>query len=184
MTKRDEGLVELARILDDEATLEALALTADPVPPKPGGRAALLAALEPSARFDAYADRIAALFDLARERVLELLSAIPQALQAPWEDGRVEGVRLLHFDGGPRHAAAHCGLVHIEPGVSYPGHRHRGDEWSLVLAGRAEEDSGSVWLPGDLVHRPAGSAHGFRTLGDEPFVFAVAVHDGIEYLRD
>ncbi|MEN8184200.1 MAG: cupin domain-containing protein, partial [Myxococcota bacterium] len=145
---------------------------------------ALLRSLEPDARFPAYVERVGVLFDLAQSRVRELLDAVSRVMQSPWEEGRVPGVRLLHFDGGPRLATADCGLVYIEADVSYPGHRHRGDEWSLVLQGEAEEDGGRLWAAGDLVHRPAGSSHSFHTLGQVPFVFAVAVHDGIEYESD
>jgi putative transcriptional regulator len=92
----------------------------------------------------------------------------------------VASVRLLHLAGGPRVASADCGLVRIEPGARFPRHRHLGDEWSLVLAGEAEEGTGARWAPGDLVHRPADSAHAFRVVSAEPLVFAVVLQGGLE----
>src|SRR5262249_44738846 len=99
---------------------------------------------------------------------------------APWVDDRVAGVRLLHFAGGPRHAASHCGLVHLAPGTRYPRHRHAGDERALVLAGAAEEEgTGPVGSPARLRHRRRGPGHAFRARGGDPFVFAVVLTDGI-----
>jgi quercetin dioxygenase-like cupin family protein len=53
-----------------------------------------------------------------------------------------------------------------------------------VLQGRAEEDTGRVWEPGDLVCNPAGSVHSFRASGPEPFAFVVVLHEGLEFVRD
>ena len=38
---------------------------------------------------------------------------------------------------------------------------------------------GSVAAAGDLLHRPAGSAHALRAVGDEPLVFATVIFEGI-----
>ncbi len=149
--------------------------------PSAARRRELLATLSPATRFEGFVARLAALLDVAPERARELVSLVPEARAVPWVDDRVAGVRLLHFAGGPRHAASHCGLVHLAPGTRYPRHRHDGDEWSLVLAGSAEEEgTGATWSPGDLVHRGPGSAHAFRALGGDPFVFAVVLTGGIQ----
>ena len=85
-------------------------------------------------------------------------------------------MRLLHFEGGARHAGADCGLVHIEPGTRFPLHRHVDDEWNFILQGMGEEeDTGRRWGPGDLFCNPAGTQHAFRAIGDEPLVFGAVV---------
>jgi putative transcriptional regulator len=130
--------------------------------------------------FAGFLERLSDYFDLPAHRVREILGALSQLDEDAWETDR-PGTRLHHFDGGPRVSEADCGLVRMEPGARYPAHRHLGAEWAFVLRGRAEEDeTGAVWEPGDLVHRAADSVHAFRVLGDEPFVFAIVLHDGIE----
>ena len=64
-------------------------------------------------------------------------------------------------------------------------YRHLGDEWTLILAGEAEEEgTGARWMPGDLVHRSPGTAHAYRAVSREPLVFAVVLHGGIELEGD
>jgi putative transcriptional regulator len=154
--------------------------SAEALRPDPRLRANVLASTRAATPLAGFAERIAALFDLARERASELLreAATPSAA---WESFPVDAVRALHFAGGPRVAAADCGLVRIEAGARFPAHRHLGDEWSFVLLGEAEEEeTGARWAPGDLVHRPAGSVHAFRVTSRGPFVFAAVLHGGLE----
>ena len=151
------------------------------VEPRPALKAALLASAgSPLAGFTA---RFAALFDLASERGAELLRVAAGA-PSTWEVlPPVPGVELLHFAGGARVASADCGLVRMAPGVRFPQHQHVGAEWTLVLSGEAEEEgTGARWAPGDLVHRPAGTAHAFRVTSAEPLVFGVVLEDRIEFV--
>ena len=176
---------ELRRQLDQvQEALAQVALAAEPQRPSQRIRELVLASLDPRARFEGFVERVAALFDLSVQRAREILAALDDVAGEAWEAGSVPGSRLFHLDGGPGVAAADCGLVHIEAELSFPPHRHKGDEWSLVLAGRAQEDSGRFWEPGDILYKPPGSVHGFCALGDEPFVFAVVLHEGIEALDD
>ncbi len=176
MASRDERTDELQRDLLDPDALEN-----EFAAPSPHLRGAVLATVAPGTRFEGFVRRLATFLDLGELRARELVAQVSRVSSDPWVDDTVDKVRLLHFDGGPRVAEADCGLVHVEPGSSYPLHRHRGDEWAFVLQGNAEEDSGRVWRPGDLVRNPAGSVHAFRALGPEPFVFAVVLHDGIDF---
>jgi len=173
----------LSRRESDLLHRDLLALDPETEAPRPRAelRSALLASVTAGTRLAGFAERFAAFFDLPRERGRDLLRVAAGA-PSDWEAmQRVPGVELLHFTGGARVAAADCGLVRIAAGVRFPTHRHRGDEWSLVLSGTAQEEaSGARWAPGDVVHRPAGSAHAFRVTGREPFVFGVVLQDGIE----
>lgn len=180
MTRPRDELERLARETEAEEALGAL--PAGPRP-SPGRRASLLASLEPASRFSAFRERLAHLIDVLPERADALLRHAAEAGGDGWYPDRVPGVKLFDFDGGPRVAGADCGLVTMAPGTSYPMHRHRGDEWALVLQGRAVTDDGTVWSPGDLIHSPTGSAHGFEVQGELPFVFAIVLHEGIEPVR-
>lgn len=150
--------------------------------PRAGGRLRekLMASVRAGASLQGFAERLARFFDLEPEPTQRLLREAA-APSSEWEDFSVSGVRLFHLTGGPRVASADCGLVSIEPGAHFPAHRHQDDEWSLVLAGEAEEEgTGARWAPGDLVHRPAGSIHAFRVTSPGPFVFAVVLDGEIE----
>ena len=172
-----EALSELEELLGN------VALAAEPRTPSPGVRERLLESLLPEMRFEGFKERLATLFDLSIERVRELLDTLDSVSGEPWEKAGLPGVHLLHFDGGLRVASADCGLVHVEPGQAFPPHRHLGHEWVLVLQGEAREDSGRLFQPGDLIHKAPGSVHSFRILGEQPFVFAVVVFEGVAWKK-
>jgi anti-sigma factor ChrR (cupin superfamily) len=151
----------------------------EPERPSDELRRRVLASIEPGSRLAGFVARMAKLFDLPEERARELLAAADQVTGPGWVDAPAPGVRLYHFKGGPRVDAADCGLVHLAAGTAFPRHRHLGVEWNLALSGCAEEDGGERWLPGDLVIRETDSVHGFRAVGDEPFLFAVVLEGGL-----
>jgi quercetin dioxygenase-like cupin family protein len=161
---------------------------AEPVAPSGELRASVLRSISQPGVLTGYAGRFARMFDLTEERALELLAQaqVPAVAQraGAWEATPLAGVRLQHFAGGARVARADCGFVSFAPGVRFPEHLHEGDEWTLVLAGEAEEESsGARWLPGDLVHRAAGSRHAFRVTSAEPLVFAVILEAPIRVVE-
>jgi quercetin dioxygenase-like cupin family protein len=167
-------------VRDPEADLLGDGLGGEPAEPRAGLRDAVLASIAERTRLGGYAERLAALFDFGVERAAELLREASGDASG-WEAIPLPGVRLFHLTGGARVAGADCGLVRLEPGARFPLHRHGGDEWVLVLTGEAEEEgTGARWLPGDLLHRDAGSMHAYRAVGDAPFVFAVVLRNGIE----
>jgi quercetin dioxygenase-like cupin family protein len=165
----ERDLLDMDALADERAT------------PSAALREAVLASASQATPLAGFGPRLSAFLDVGRERAAELLRALTRAGEAPWVDGGPPGVRLLHFDGGPRHAGADCGLVQLAAGVRFPRHRHGGEEVAFVLSGEAEEEgTGAVWRPGDVVLRGARSAHAFRALGDRPFAFAVVLRDGFE----
>ena len=170
---------------DPEADLlDEQGLGGEPATPSPALRGAVLATIAAGTKLRGFTERLARLFDLGRERAGELIHEAGRP-GAGWEAFPVLGVRLFHLTGGPRAAGADCGLVRLEPGVRFPVHRHLGDEWTLILAGEAEEEgTGARWMPGDLVHRSPGTAHAYRAVSREPLVFAVVLHGGIELEGD
>jgi anti-sigma factor ChrR (cupin superfamily) len=134
------------------------ALPSAPVHPESTLR--LLEAVDSAARYAPFADRLATAFDLSRQRMLEVLSSIPDLRR--WTEG-FPGVSLFHFDGGPNAPYADVGLVRFAPNVVFPMHRHLGDELFFVLEGTYEDlTAGGVHGPGAQVLLRTGTAHTFR----------------------
>lgn len=184
MSARDAKALQADLLLSPE-------LASEPVQPSASLRAAVLGSLAAPGALSGLTRRMAQLFDLAEARAGELLAIAQRREDSAWVAAPLEitrkrdGTRLVHFDGGPRVTDADCGLVSVEPGVRFTEHTHEGDEWSLVLVGAAEEEgTGATWLPGDLVHRAAGSRHAFRVTSAEPFVFAVVLEGPIRPAED
>ncbi|MBT3338440.1 MAG: cupin domain-containing protein [Anaerolineae bacterium] len=82
---------------------------------------------------------------------------------------------LISSDEGPNFAMRR---IEMQPGGSMPKHTNTVEHEQLVLGGR-----GRVLL-GDEIHEvemndvlfiPAGLAHSYETIGDEPFVFLCSV---------
>ena len=162
-----------------DALLEAgadLVAALPPEAPDPAVRARLLASVE--GRFARFAARFAQLFDVTLERARDLLAMadVPSA----WEAGPGPGSALLHFAAGPRYASADAGFVRLAPGMTFPWHRHHGHEHCLVLAGEAVDSMCGTMRPGDEATADGGTEHEFRTVGDEPYVFAVRVF-GVDF---
>ncbi len=140
--------------------------------PAPRSRRRLLDAVGRSAL--RFADRVAELFDLSAEAANEVLRHLDDVPGSHWTRTDDAGFLLLHFDGGQRVASdMDCGIVYMEPGSTFPLHRHGSDEWALMLQGEIVEDSGTRFQPGDIVLREAGSQHSFRAADDGPAAFAV-----------
>lgn len=154
----------------------------EPIEPSAALRKRVLASVDPSTRFEGFVPRFGRLFALEEDGARRILGAANAVEAEGWVPSDVDGVRFYHFEGGPAVATAHCGLLHLAPGTVFPRHRHEGDEWNFTLSGSAEEDNGELWLPGDLVIREAGSVHGFRALGSDPFLFAVILNGGIDLI--
>ncbi|MCI0654103.1 MAG: cupin domain-containing protein [Methylococcaceae bacterium] len=166
-----------------QETLNTMALAETPLQPDPRLREHVLAAIEPSNRFAGFTTRFAELFDLGEQEAGRLFAKIDETTTDEWTSSLLlPGVRFLEFQGGPRVSAAHCGLISVKPDTFFPRHRHRGDEWVLVLQGRALDNRGSLLQPGDLLFAEPGSEHAFLTPGPEPFVFAVLLSKDNKWL--
>ena len=179
----ERRLAESPELQAELASIEkALSLAETSAQPSDRLRQLVLGSIEPATRFEGFVDRLTALLDLDPDRVRELLAAIDAVPQTPWVAGKLPGAHLLHFDGGARVAQADCGLIYLEPGVLYPAHRHLGDEWTLILRGCVDENGDHLYRPGDIIFKTVDSVHSFRIVGDEPCVFAVVLHQGVEWI--
>ncbi len=171
-----------ARLYEIQETLDAVALAEIPIEPGPRLWEQVLASIEPEARFEQFNERFAELFDLEEKEARRLLTKIDHAEANDWVSLFLPGVSILWFQGGPSAATAICGLVSVEPNTIFPRHRHLDTECVLVLQGGARENSGHLLQPGDLLISTAGSEHAFKSLGPEPFVFAVLLEKEIKWL--
>jgi quercetin dioxygenase-like cupin family protein len=173
----DASAVERAIAADPAlaAELDSFLGLVVPVAPSPDLKAQLLASTG-GGRFEKFADRMAALFDVTVERARELLGLVERA--ASWENP-VPGVSLIHFDGGPACAAADCGFVRIAPGCTFPWHMHRGEEVNVILSGVMRDQDGKVFRAGDELVQAQDTEHDLTAVDDEVIYVARALN-GIE----
>ena len=81
------------------------------------------------------------------------------------------------------HATGHTAvMIKMEPGASYPQHRHRGAEELLVLQGGFRDGQGT-YRAGEFARFEDGSVHHPIALEDGPpcIIFAIA-QEGIDLL--
>lgn len=162
---------------DEDLDLEILEALAGESTPAPGVRTRLLQAVGTgAARFDGYLRRLERLFDVDPATAKKVVAAI----DAPegWVP-YVDGVTLLHFQGGASLGECDAGLVRFPKGLAYAKHRHAGPEVMFILQGALTDDpSGKVLFAGDLLEMPAGSEHGFRIHDGEDCIAAVLLYGG------
>ncbi len=165
--------------LFDDDVFVALAESLAPAPSPAGARDRLLAAAtRGSRRFAPFVPALERLFNLGADAVQAFLDRATRA--ASWVAGPLEGVELLHLDGGPRVAGADCGLVRLAPGTPFPDHDHLGNEAVLILQGRYRDVGGTVYHPGDLHEMRPGQRHSYVVLPDQPCIVAVVLFEGID----
>jgi putative transcriptional regulator len=164
---------EVARLSPGVEGLEALVTPGEP-PPRVLAR--VVAEMEGPGRFARFAEKVAAFFDLTREKTLAVLESLSDP--ESWVEGPVEGVQLMPVETGPAKAGMMAAFVRLAPGVRYPRHTHHGHEWNLVLEGGFREDSGNEIWPGEVLEKEPGSVHDFAAI-DGPACIAAALIDGV-----
>jgi putative transcriptional regulator len=166
---------ELMQAADAFAAL-ALALPAE-APPSELRARVLADATAP--RLMAMLDKVAALFDVTRQKARAILDRIDNA--AEWQDGPVPDAQVMFVDGGPKVAGAFTGIVKMKAGMDWPVHRHLGHEEMLVLDGGFKQDDGAEVHAGMTHVMEEGSVHGFRIFDDEPCISAVVLWGGVSF---
>lgn len=155
-----------------------------PTPPPPAIRERLFASLDAMSvpgRFERFAARVAALYDVTIDKARMFLGWIDDP--ARWQSAEFPNVDVIHLPGGPAWAGADCGLVRMPAGLEFPWHDHNGEEVTVVLQGRSHDSSGVTLGPGDEMVLPPGAVHRYSVdAGGEEYIFAVRFH-GIQ-LRD
>ena len=100
----------------------------------------------------------------------------------PFRPTRYPGVSIhfYHRDEATRNAAV---MIRMEPGCSYPAHRHRGVEELLVLQGGYRDERGEHRV-GEYVRYEDGTVHHPVALeGGEACVFFAVSGEGIDVLE-
>jgi quercetin dioxygenase-like cupin family protein len=184
LSAEEVAVVDAAVAKDPELAAELAALAdattalVEPATPSVDVKARLMASVGDS-RFEAFSTRMASLFDVSVDRAREFLGLAER--KASWEVQPVPGIHLVHFDGGPRYAAADCGFVRLADGATFPPHTHLGEEVSLILSGQLEvfDEDGSrkILSAGDELVRPEGSSHHLVAIGE--CIFAARAMNGI-----
>ena len=96
----------------------------------------------------------------------------------PFKPTQHPGV-AIHFYRSDRQTGQATVMIRMEPGASYPGHRHDGPEELLVLQGGFRDERGT-WRAGDYARFEAGSTHRPTALEDgPPCVFFAIAQEGI-----
>ena len=129
-----------------------------------------IAASTAPGRVSSIASRFAAIFDLTVERTAEMLGSL--ANPTSWM-GAPGTIRMIHFKGGPAAAALDCGFVEVSPGMTFPLHRHEGEELTLVISGEGRDSLGNELRPGTEITMPHDSQHAVTATSQEPLVYAV-----------
>lgn len=165
---------------------EALAATAEampPVAPAPSLRARLLRTVGSVDRFAPFLDDLTRLFELPVATVRKLLARIDEH---EWETSllgvTLHGSELFHFPVGPRlrETGAAGGVVRVRAGVTFPQHRHHGDEVTYVLEGGYIAD-GRTHGPGSAIAMTGGTEHHYQSAPERDLVIIV-LHRGITLL--
>jgi hypothetical protein len=148
------------------------------VEPRPDARAALLEALDSADRFSPFVADLMRHFDLPETRVRSLLHRMDDP--AAWKDGPMPGIHLIDFPSGPGAIATHAGFTTLPRGLQFPYHRHLGPEINYILEGSMLGDDGQLYIPGEALILPQGSAHTF-SIPDSDTLVAV-IHVGFEFV--
>jgi hypothetical protein len=152
-----------------------------PAPP-PNVKQRLMAAVAGEEKYSPFAIPLARYFDLAVEKVRELLKWAQDPKTTEWLPGPLPGITLLDFDGGPRVATADVGFVRLPRGLHFPWHRHPGYEINFIIEGSIRDYDGRIYGPGEAVEKAAGSQHEFWVGEDQDLLIAVIIEQGFEII--
>lgn len=98
----------------------------------------------------------------------------------PWKSTAWPGVRL-HFIESWEEGSARV-LIAMDPGASYPPHRHLGEEEVFVVRGSYGDEAGD-YPAGSFQRNPKGSAH-LPVAGADGALLLAWAEGGIEILAE
>ncbi len=137
----------------------------------------ILASVARTHRFVAFEAALAKAVDVDLTRARALLASIDDP--SAWAAGPRDGVRLLHFSGGPAVADAITGFVLIDAGTEFPEHKHEGDETVIVLQGAFEDDDGVIHVAGEQIDMAPGTGHRFKAVGNVATIQLAVIQKGV-----
>jgi len=128
-------------------------------------------------RYAPFYGRLAGLWELGEADVVRELERARKPRH--WHRTLLPGLRTFQVNSTTRSGRSR--LLRFEPGLTFPSHRHHGQERVLVLEGSYRDDQGSVVEPGDEQLMLPGSTHSLFILGDKPCIAAVSER-GISFI--
>ena len=140
-------------------------------------RRRLLQTVAGRGRFTPFVASLRRIFDLGAEAAAHLLAKVDGA--ADWLEA-APGVRYFHFVPGASLGQFEAGIVRLRPGATFPRHRHRGPEVTLVLDGTLL-DRGQVHGAGSVVESATGSEHDYGAGAGRDLILA-SLHSGIDFI--
>ncbi|HLL01701.1 MAG TPA: cupin domain-containing protein [Myxococcaceae bacterium] len=164
---------EVARLSPPAEGLLGLVATE---PPPAGVLERVVGQMEAPGRFARFAEPLAQLLDIRRERVLQVLESLSDP--GAWLPGPTDEIQLVPVETGPAKEGMLAAFVRVPAGQRFPRHTHHGREWNLVLEGGFREDSGREVWPGELLEKEDGSAHEFSAL-EGPACIAASIIEGV-----
>jgi len=133
-------------------------------------------------RLHRFVSPVAGLMDVDDVTARQLLDGLDEP--EPFEPGPFpdRDIELRHITGGPRVANAITGFVRVGSGAVFPHHEHLGEEHVLILQGHCVEAGSAVVAgPGQILTRPAGSAHEISALpGATDLLYLAVVYTGVK----
>jgi putative transcriptional regulator len=129
------------------------------------------------ARFDPVVALFRRIFDLPAQAAADLLAKADGLTD--WLEA-APGVRYFHFVPGAAVGQLEAGIVRIRPGATFPRHRHRGPEVTLVLEGTLV-DRGQDYGAGRVVESATGSEHDYSAGGGRDLILA-SLHSGLDFI--
>jgi len=147
--------------------------------PPPALRQRLLDTIGSVERFRPFFAPVGRIFDLAEGAVREILARVDEAVGWSVFPG---GARYFHFLPGPSMAGQEAGVVRMAAGTTFPRHRHRGGETTIVLDG-VMYDRGQVYGPGAVIEAEPGTIHDYRAGAGRDLIL-LSRHGGIEMIDE
>jgi putative transcriptional regulator len=91
--------------------------------------------------------------------------------------------RLYHIQPGPAILAVDgiAGFVKVEPGATFPRHKHLGREHVLVLQGGFRDEDGTDVYAGEDNHKPAGSDHELVAHAGQPLIYLAVIRGKVDF---
>jgi len=133
---------------------------------------------DPFARFAPVVALLRKIFDLPAEVAAELLAKADGLTD--WIEA-APGVRYFHFAPGSAVGQLEAGIVRIRPGATFPRHRHRGPEVTLVLDGTLL-DRGQIYGAGRVVELATGTEHDYSAGAACRDLILASLHSGIDLI--
>lgn len=168
-----------AKVVDAMEAWAGLSLALPEVAPTDSVRDRLFASLDATSRFEAFVSKVAQLIDVTRDVARSLLNGIDSATR--WEPGFTPDMRLYHLEAGSNLDNAIVGFVELKAGASFPPHTHLGIEHVMPVQGRLVDEDGTIYGPGDVATKQAGTSHYFDVPADGPdLIYLAIVFEGVQ----